>query len=394
MNPAEPGVARRHVPALDGIRGLAILVVLVHNFGYFEEPVDSFLLRAVRLISGAGWIGVQLFFVLSGFLITGILLDTQRDAHRFRSFYVRRILRIFPLYYLTLVGAFLILPYAIDLGVWAVNARHVQVWYWTYLMNWSDPLSGVTLPGLSHFWSLAVEEQFYLVWPFVVFHSSGRQLGRICGMLIVSALAFRVLLVALGAPVAAAYGFTIARWDALGWGAALALAARDRTWHARLVPFLRRTVLPVGAGLLVVALLDRGLPWHTPLQQTIGYSLVAWFFAGLVLTAVDRRAPAPWVRTLMESSWLRFFGKYSYGMYVVHAPIHQLGKLALAPWVIAGTAASRPLHLIVYIGGFLIVTTAVAVVVFHLVEAPFLALKDRLAPVKYTANVDSSERRG
>jgi peptidoglycan/LPS O-acetylase OafA/YrhL len=365
---------------LDGVRGLAILVVLIHNFGYFEGPVDSVLLRVVRLIGGGGWIGVQLFFVLSGFLITGILLDTARDRHRFRSFYVRRVLRIFPLYYLTLTGAFLILPHVMNLGAWGENASRVQVWYWTYLNNWSDGFTGVTLPGLSHFWSLAVEEQFYLVWPFVVFHLGDRQLMRACVALIVSALAIRVAFVALDAPIWAPYAFTIARWDSLGWGAALAGAMRSEAWRQRIVPLLRWTMWPVGAGLLVVVVLDRGLPWYTPLQQTIGYSLLSWLFAGLVLTAVDPQEPGQWVRKLLQSSWLRFFGKYSYGMYVVHGPIHRLGQDTLAQWVIAGTAATRPLHLIAYIAGGGLLTTAVAVVVFRLVEAPFLSLKDRLAP--------------
>jgi peptidoglycan/LPS O-acetylase OafA/YrhL len=368
-----------HVAALDGIRGLAILAVFVHNVGYFDEPTDSLALKSMRLVIGGGWVGVQLFFVLSGLLITGILLDTRRDPHRLRSFYVRRVLRIFPLYYLTLACAFVLLPRVLDLGEWGERARHVQVWYWTYLMNWSDPYKG-TLPGLSHFWSLAVEEQFYLVWPLVVFGLSVRDLTRVCAALIVSALFIRVGFVLGGAPPAAIYGFTITRWDSLAWGAVLAVALREVEWRERVLPWIRRATLPAGVTLAVVVVVDHGLSWAKPLGQTAGYSLVASLFAGLVLLAADPSQPGGWVRRVTESGWLRFFGKYSYGMYVLHWPIHRVGQTVLSHWVIVGTAASRPLHLVAYVAGTLAVTTIAAVAVYHVIELPFLSLKDRLAP--------------
>ena len=162
MSTAGAERVRGQLPELDGIRGLAILVVLLHNVGYFDEPADSLALKLLRVAFGAGWTGVQLFFVLSGFLITGILLDTKRDAHYFRSFYLRRILRIFTLYYLTLAVAFVLLPHLVDLDEWPARARHSQSWYWTYLINWTGPFLGA-VPGFPHFRSLAIDEQFYLV---------------------------------------------------------------------------------------------------------------------------------------------------------------------------------------------------------------------------------------
>jgi peptidoglycan/LPS O-acetylase OafA/YrhL len=367
-----------HLPGLDGLRGLAILVVLIHNVGWFDEPADSLAIKLLRVAFGGGWVGVQLFFVLSGFLITGILLDTKRDAHYFRSFYLRRILRIFPLYYLTLFGAFVVLPLLMDLGEWGALARHIQIWYWTYLMNWIDAFLG-TLPGLSHFWSLAVEEQFYLIWPFVVLALSTDRLMRLCGVLVASALITRLVMVGWSAPVEAIYKFTITRWDALACGAAIAVAMRQPARYAHLLLSLRRSALPLAAALLLIGALDRGFPWRSPLMQTVGYSILAVLCGWLILASIDPALPFGWIRRAMAAPVMRFFGKYSYGMYVLHWPIHRLGQVWLTGWVVADPAWARPVRLLLYVAANLIVCTAAAVVVFHLVERPFLAMKDRWA---------------
>src|SRR5262249_9367310 len=350
---------RNHIPGLDGVRGLAILVVLIHNVGYFEEPTDSLAIKIIRLAIGGGWIGVQLFFVLSGFLITSILLDTKRDAHYFRSFYVRRVLRIFPLYYLTLIVAFLALPRLMDLGAWTEEARRVQIWHWSYLTNWFG-----SVPGLNHFWSLAVEEQFYLVWPFVVFFLSTDRLIRTCGILVVSALLFRILMVVCHAPVSWTYTFTIARWDTLGCGAAVAVAMRDPSWRERLVRWLRLGAIPIAGVLLLIAVADHGLLWWTPLSQTAEYTALALLFGFLILAVVDPSKSTDRLRRVVESRWLRFFGKYSYGIYVLHVPIHQLGQFWLGAWVVGGDRLTRPEHLVAYIAGNLMLSTAAAVAVW------------------------------
>ncbi len=366
---------RDHIPGLDGVRGLAILVVLIHNVGYFEEPTDSLVIKIIRLAIGGGWIGVQLFFVLSGFLITSILLDSKHDAHYFRSFYVRRVLRIFPLYYLTLIVAFIALPRLIDLGDWIEQARRVQIWHWTYLSNWFG-----SAPGLSHFWSLAVEEQFYLIWPFAVFSLSKDRLIHMCGLLVVSALLFRIVMVVCHAPDGFIYTSTITRWDTLGCGAAIAVAMRDPSWYKRVVRWLRLGAIPLGCVLLLITVADHGLLWWTPLAQTVEYSTLALLFGFLILAVIDPSLPTDRLRRVVESRWLRFFGKYSYGMYVLHVPIHELGKAWLTPWIIGGTRLTRPAHLVAYIAGNLALSTAAAVVVWHLVERRFLSLKDVWGP--------------
>lgn len=363
---------------LDGVRGLAILIVATHNIGSFEQPADSLAIKLLRVFFGAGWVGVTLFFVLSGFLITGILLDTKGDAHYFRTFFTRRILRIFPLYFLTLAAALLLLPRIIDLGEWGERAQTIQVWYWTFLMNWTDPFVG-TLPGLSHFWSLAVEEQFYLLWPLVVFIVPSRTLMRVCAVLIAVTLVTRIAMVASSAPVLVVYNFTITRWDALAWGAVLAVAVRERAHYAFLLPWLRRSLIPLAVALLAIVIADRGLLWFSPLSQTVGYSVVAMLCASLILVVVEPGSSMAWFNRATESSLLRFFGKYSYGMYVLHWPIHRLGQFLATDWVVGSGGWARPIHLLTYVAVVFALSTVAAVIVWHLVEQPFLALKDRLA---------------
>src|SRR5437868_4964541 len=167
---------RGQMPALDGLRGIAIVLVLMHQFDLITSP------HAIDVAFDAGWIGVQLFFVLSGFLITGGLLDTRDQHGYFRGFFVRRVLRIFPLYYAALVATLI--------------AGNTSIWLWTYLSNFRPH------PALPHFWSLAVEEQFYLVWPFVVWLAGRRGVIAVGGVMVIAAIVARVVIRAKVGPEA------------------------------------------------------------------------------------------------------------------------------------------------------------------------------------------------
>src|SRR6185295_3788466 len=171
-----------HMDALDGLRGLAIVLVLLVHFVGDDTPHGTLERWATRLANYGTW-GVDLFFVLSGFLITGILYDSKTKAHYFRNFYVRRTLRIFPLYYGVLFALFVLLPVvplAYPSGL-SESLGH-QAWLWSYASNLYVSLKGTwaALPYVSHFWSLAVEEHFYLVWPIVVLAFAKRTLLAIC----------------------------------------------------------------------------------------------------------------------------------------------------------------------------------------------------------------------
>ena len=166
-SPQNPSAPLAHIPALDGLRAFAILLVIVRHASLEQGAASRGFLGA---LGNAGWMGVDLFFVLSGFLITRILIQSKGSTYYFRNFYLRRSFRIFPLYYAVLVGLFVVAPIASHSPAVQELARH-QIWYWTYTVNFLAANTNGEACGLHtvHFWSLSVEEQFYLIWPAVVF---------------------------------------------------------------------------------------------------------------------------------------------------------------------------------------------------------------------------------
>jgi len=387
-----PEVVRKHMPALDGLRGLAIALVLLHNLCGIDAS-GNHVLRVIDSALTIGWVGVQLFFVLSGFLITGILLDDRGKQGYFRAFFARRVLRIFPLYYLALVSYFLVLPALVHLPVALSNSvQHNQVWYWLYLSNWASPINhGV--PGLPHFWSLAVEEQFYLAWPLVVFFADGRKLAKLCVALVVFALAVRLGIRMRGLPPEIAYENTFARIDALALGGLGAVVVRDAAWVDWLLPRLRRIWIGVVVLALALPIGSHGLARTSFFVQTIGYTVIAMVFGLMVLSAAIAPAfEAGYKLTL--SRWLsvaplRWLGKYSYGIYVFHVPVR-----SLAYWFIGGERAltgGSTIHQLVRVFSFAalvtVATSIVAVLSFNVFEKRFLAMKDAFAPKKPVAEV-------
>ena len=262
-----------------------------------------------------GWCGVDLSFVLSGFLITGILHDTKGSPRFFSTFYARRTLRIFPLYYGTLAVILLIFPALDPAGMRGLLDR--QGWFWAYAANLLRVLEGAgscDARGLSleHFWSLAVEEYYYLVWPFVVLALS--RPGAIRACVAIAAMACRVAFVLLGDSFAA-YMLTPCRVDALAIGAFLALAARGRD-----LATIRRlsSAAAAASGVVVAALLARGygaLRLHDRAVQTIGYPALGVLFAAAISLAAT---PSYGHAGPLRSPVLRFCGKYSHGLYVYH----------------------------------------------------------------------------
>src|SRR5262249_7856054 len=215
--------------------------------------------------AGFGWMGVDLFFVLSGFLITGILLNARPQPHYFRNFYVRRVLRIFPLYYGVLLALFVVAPLIFSaaglwprvtqmLGKYASDyevIRANQAWLWLYAVNLG---SGVEWSFLAGFWSLAVEEHFYLVWPFVVWWLRSPRLIAACVGCAVLALVIRVVLWRAGwaGELRFLYEFTLCRMDGLALGALLAVLSRSERAWAWLSRYAGWVAL-ASAGLLIAA---------------------------------------------------------------------------------------------------------------------------------------------
>jgi len=358
----------RHIPALDGIRGIAVLLVIAFHCRSILPARGSvyLLLRVLDL----GWSGVDLFFVLSGFLITGILLDTRHIPTYFRTFYARRVLRIFPLYFVYL---FLILVVVRFAAIWISGSDYWSSvhpwWYLTYLSNW-QPGHGVKDKFLEHLWSLSIEEQFYCIWPTVIWIVRPRRLVWWCAPLLVLAPVFRWL---VGMQADAAYRLTSCRMDTLMMGAIVAVGIREfRETCGRVVGY----VLPAASlGFLAVVVSLRDGFWNDSRMSVFGASLIAMVYACMVFAGATCEA-GPLAR-LLTAPLLRTCGKYSYAMYIVHLIVFQSLQPAVAS-LIGGRVSPFFLYAVFFslVTG---ITLGAAWISWRAVEQPFLRLK-RLFP--------------
>ncbi len=367
---AGPG---RHIPALDGIRALAILLVIPHNVDVMSTSYPAYDYPVAALLH-AGWIGVQLFFVLSGFLISGNLLDSRGSSHFFSAFFARRALRILPLYFSVLGVALVLTPALLPIPQSLRDTLPHQVWLWTFLSNWTDPYGGAVY-GFSHFWSLAVEEQFYLLWPLVVFCCGPRTLLGVCLALTGVALVARTALLATHFPHEALYMFTICRMDALALGAAAACLVRIPATRARLSKMTRGMALFAAIVFLITVAATRGLAAFDIRAQSIGYTLLAVTFALIILlTALPTQGIVATGMRILGSATLRPVGRYSYGMYVLHLPLHVFVGMPILHRVVAEVTPGVALT---YTALMTVATFAFAAVSYELLERRFLQMKRR-----------------
>jgi peptidoglycan/LPS O-acetylase OafA/YrhL len=318
MNPYEkpltdaPNHARSYYKGLDGLRGIAILLIVgyhVFNFLPFFEY---------------GWLGVDLFFVLSGYLITDILIKSRDQEKYISRFYIRRVLRIFPIYYLCLFIFIILLPALQQVPYNASYYNEHQINFWLYMSNWLFILkSPEETFFLNHLWSLALEQQFYFIWPWVIlFITNSKKLLQIVAALPVILILLRFA-VSYFYPGKMDYGilYTFSRVDGLFIGSALAVYLHS---HIRIQT---KYLLRIFAGLAVLnlAFLTASfIPGFTlPYFPFLGYTTFAMIFGFIVYSVITQQEETRWTRFLSQPA-LCSIGRISYGFYIYHWPIYLL----------------------------------------------------------------------
>ena len=358
------------IPELDGVRGLAILLVLLFHFQGVRPP---WVPKALTYPMVIGWSGVDLFFVLSGFLITRILIATRGSANYFAAFYARRALRILPLYLLAVFLCFRVgLPVAARHGIPIDADPALEPWFWLHVSNWATAF-GRDVPPVSHFWSLAIEEQFYAVWPLVVLLTPARRLAGVCAAIAGSSAAARIAAGAAGAPAEALHRLTIFRVDALAIGGFVAAVAADPDLRRRARERLR--AVGVSSAALLAAALVAGRGATSPVMTSVGYTLFAIVYAVLVFAAFDATGSSGWLATRLRSPILRAFGKYSYGIYVFHYPVSLVAAGFARKASLGASAAEATGIWLLSVGAGIAVSFGVALLSWNLYEKRFLAWK-------------------
>ncbi len=344
-----------YVKEFDGWRGLGIVfVVLAHYFP--------------RYLIGS-WVFMEMFFVMSGFLITGILLDSKGQKNYFKGFILRRVLRVFPLYYLTLLILFFLLPNSwLDLSY---HKAH-QLWFWLYVENWLFAIDGwPAVKALSHFWSLSIEEQFYIMWPFVVLLFSPKGLMRFCIALFFFSIFFRNMGEQLGFVPPFPYVATFARMEGIVLGAIIAVLVRTNT------AFIEKYTVTITmiAGLLAVAVFAYAGTMHMEysLIYRINYTLVDIFFAGMITMTLCKNELLLFKRML---NWNIFkqLGIMSYCIYIFHQPILIIVQNRFLDYF-NSFIANENISKLACVGVAFVVTVPVVYIIHKKIEMPMWKLK-------------------
>ncbi len=350
--------SRQYIPAFDGWRGVAILLVLLtHCF-------PSTLTRP-------GWVGVDLFFVLSGFLITGILLDSRSSSHYYRNYITRRVLRIFPVDYFVLLIFLILIPWLLPhiMGEHYDYYLKHQPWFWLYGQNWLFSITGFPQNHtMVHFWSLAVEEQFYIFWPLLIKIFDAKKLLKVCIAIVLFSIYFRLNLGnKLGFLVPYRYMATFSRMDTISIGAMIAILIRNnKKWLEKYVP-----ILALISAFCAIA----GVIYYRStnfLAVPSIYTFVAVFSGCLLLYSLS--VDKPWIIRIADHRAFRFLGKYSYGIYIYHYIIFNVLYYNVQPQFIRYFGhywIAEALNGILTFGFSILVS----LVSYKYLESPFLKLK-------------------
>ncbi len=394
------GADARAIPTLDGMRGIAVLLVLAFHFAWTfpgEDPskavglVDKIAVQLHAFLF-SGWTGVDLFFVLSGYLITrGLVTDSKKPlGTRMKMFWMRRVLRIFPLYYaVVIVGTVVTL---------ALGAQWVPgLPYWLYMQNYTLAFDQTVMRWTAHFWSLAIEEQFYFIWPIVALTVSRRRLIPLILGLVVLTVAVRAGLTFKGEnlgflqrwyadePLGLEHGIakfvyraTFTRADGLLLGAFVAVTQREvqhpvaHVWRRLRFPIFVGTA----AALLGLYVWATGLNDYDRRVIALGYVMLALFFASTVSLCADHIIGER-ARRFLSWSPLVSCGKVSYGMYIFHWPLVVLGVPYLEKWQVGQSTAMQMLISGGFVASGITAIWVLASISFRVFESPFLKLKGK-----------------
>jgi peptidoglycan/LPS O-acetylase OafA/YrhL len=374
-----------HISALDGLRGVAILLVLA--FHVLNNPTFP---HAWGRISGRGWTGVDLFFVLSGFLITRVLLRSRNATNYFGAFYFRRLLRIAPMYYLWLFIILIVIPWmSRHFGTPSPASNYSfqqQIFYWLNLSNLRSSFFPVEVKLASIYWSLAIEEQFYAAWPICVRLLKPQRIAAVCiaGLLISPLLRMLPPIQSINQTYGDfIYRLTPFRLDGLCMGAAIALLLTANLRRSR---FGALCLYLFGMGLVLFFLVSHAparLGW---LLSPLLFSALAAIFGGLVgMCAQPAGIFGTIVSRICSVGMLRTFGKYSYCIYIIHLTVHYF---LAAPAMLFAQTHLRFINPFLFAGtATVLVSFSVSALSWRFFESPILQLK-RLAPYRIPCQVE------
>lgn len=348
------------VPQLDGVRGIAVSLVVLYHYGSYYSN-EAALFPALRWIAHRGWVGVDLFFVLSGFLIGGIAIANREADNSFSTFYFRRFLRIFPLYY------FLLIASAIYMWVQPLPKHISLVPYFLYFTNNILALTGEPGPSwLKPAWTLAVEEQFYLLLPAIVALVPPRLLKYVfmAGILVAISLRAAAYLIPLERPFVFSWFLTPCRSEGLCYGVLLALLIRNGAGAIS-----RRALILTCYAVLFASLLGFVVAYRSvDLLVTAGLAMLGpGFFAVVALSILHERGP---LALITGTGLLRWIGVRTYAIYLFHVPVFLIIRqlLHMAGVSLFGSAQVLALG----------VTLLVASVSWRLIEAPLIGVGHRM----------------
>jgi len=345
----------QYVKELDGWRFIAVMAVILMHY--------------IPRIFMVGWVVMDLFFVLSGFLITGILLDTKSEKGYYKNFIVRRVIRLFPLYYLCLFIIFYFIPDSFfDVSYY----RNHQIWYWLYSSNWLIALQGWTpTKMLDHFWSLAIEEQFYVLWPLFVWLLSSKQLMRWCIFLFFSSIILRNIGLNFGFVMPYPYVATIARMEPIALGAIVAVLLRNNKEILERIAPLASLISFIC--IIITFLIAGTVHMENVVIYSVGYTFLDIFFAGMLAITLSKNLPL-WARKFLTHPIIRKIAGMTYCLYVFHVPIHSIMKYKYLPLLQQYTGNELTgfiLMLVIGIG----ITFPLCYAIHRWIEAPLWKLK-------------------